>query len=350
MQIKKSTLAVFGSLLMATTFVHAETAETIMNKKFIQTVPSVVVQPSETVILQPGQKVNVSNYDAVKKDYIIQKLANNVYWVTGGLHRSTILIGQKSVLVIDPLSYGNGKHVIEAVHHLTTLPISHLIYTHHHTDHIGDAKLFVEEAKQHGIELTIIGNPYTTQEIKADHDNVPLPTHIVKAPFDKYNFEGNILEFYTLPPGHAIDNMAILLKKQKVLHYVDTVHPNQLEFEGFATENYTNYKNNLNKMLELDWNYLNAGHANIGSKEDVRFVLSTLEDIEKAIKVAMTKHDFGQYITENKPIYTWFADHEKAVVSEVVEMLRPKYGQIDDYDIVFPSQVTKVYWQILLNS
>lgn len=349
----KKILAILGSLMAMNTSLHSQTAEShgaSNNNQFIQTVPSEVVEPSEKIILKPGQKVKVSNYDAVKKGYIIQRLAPNVYWVTGGLHRSTIIIGKKGVLVIDPLAYGNGKHLIDAVHHLTSLPITHLIYTHHHTDHIGDAKFFVEEAKKHGLNLVIVGNTNTSKEIKEDHDQVPLPTYTAKIPYDTYHFENELLEFYTYPPGHSEDNMAILLKNHKILHYVDTVHPNQLEFEGFATENYSHYKQNLKNMLALDWDYLNAGHANIGSKADVVFVLNTLDDIEKAILAAMPKFDFGHYITADKPIYSWFAGHENAVVSNVVEALGPKYGHVDDYDIVFPSQVTKVYWHILLNS
>jgi glyoxylase-like metal-dependent hydrolase (beta-lactamase superfamily II) len=133
MKQKKLWIAV-SSLLLS-----AQIAAGTANKNFIQTVPVVVVQPSETVALKPGEKVNVGNYDAVNKEYIIQRLADNVYWVTGAIHRSTILIGKKGVLVIDPLAYGNGKHIIDAVHHLTSLPITHLVYTHHHVDHIGDA-------------------------------------------------------------------------------------------------------------------------------------------------------------------------------------------------------------------
>src|SRR5688500_10959474 len=73
------------------------------------------------------------------KGYRTQKLGDGLYMVTENAYQSMFLVYETGVVVVDaPPSYST--HIRRAIAEVTNKPLTHLIYSHSHTDHIGGVK------------------------------------------------------------------------------------------------------------------------------------------------------------------------------------------------------------------
>ncbi len=57
------------------------------------------IKASKTVKLVPGQKLKTGDFDRKMRPYTIQRLTDRVYWVEVMGYQSTVLVGNKGVLV-----------------------------------------------------------------------------------------------------------------------------------------------------------------------------------------------------------------------------------------------------------
>src|SRR5262245_30002459 len=73
------------------------------------------------------------------KGYRTQKLGEGLYMITDGAYQSMFMTYEDGVVVVDaPPSYAS--HIRQAIAEVTDKPITHLVYSHARTDHIGGAK------------------------------------------------------------------------------------------------------------------------------------------------------------------------------------------------------------------
>jgi Metallo-beta-lactamase superfamily len=72
------------------------------------------------------------------KGYRIQALGRGLYMVTENVYQSMFMVYEKGVVIIDaPPSLA--AYLPKAIAEITDKPITHLIYSHSHVDHIGGA-------------------------------------------------------------------------------------------------------------------------------------------------------------------------------------------------------------------
>src|ERR1700746_664451 len=82
--------------------------------------------------------------------YLVDEVAGGVHWITDGGYQNGFVVCEESVVAIDaPPSIG-GESVIRAIRDVTDKPISHVIYSHYHGDHIGHADVFPSDAVRIG--------------------------------------------------------------------------------------------------------------------------------------------------------------------------------------------------------
>ncbi len=103
------------------------------------------------------------------KGYRIQELGKGLYLVTDNAYQSMFMVYEKGVVVIDaPPSYA--QYIPKAIREITDKPITHLVYSHSHADHIGGAKSL-------GGSPIIIAQEETRRLLlRANDPNRPLPT------------------------------------------------------------------------------------------------------------------------------------------------------------------------------
>ena len=80
-----------------------------------------------------------------EKGYLVQELGDGLYWVTEGTYHMMFLTTGEGVIVVDaPPSIG--ENVLKAIKETTDEPITHVIYSHSHADHIAAASMYPEDA------------------------------------------------------------------------------------------------------------------------------------------------------------------------------------------------------------
>jgi len=326
----KSSLAVLGFLALTLT-------TTTRGSEFIYK------PASATEIAVHEHKVAGSHKQRFVKNYEIQRLSNNVYWVSVSNYNVTVLVGSKSVLLIDA-PHGTGKKLLQAIKSITDKPLSAIVYSHAHADHVGDSRVIVEQLAGYEIDI------YSTAEVSAalKSHKVTLPVPVTKLITNVLEFEGHRLEVFSGFNGHTPDNTAFLLNDQgrKIMHAIDLVHPDQLEFRSFSNvEDAIAYKNDIDTLMELDWHVLVPGHSNIGYKADVKFVQDYILDVQTYIHQGLEKADFIQHFEGESP-FSWYAGYTNEVIDFALAKMADKYrkGREEEFDIVAKSHVRVMFW------
>ncbi len=297
---------------------------------------------SPTVAAVNLQKVEGGHLERFQKPFQIQRLSENVYWVSVSYYNVTVLIGKESVLLIDA-PIGRGKQILEAIKTITNKPLSAIVYSHAHSDHVGDAGTILKELGNNDIDL------YATEAVRdefiAHKMGMPAPTKIVS---EGINFEGLYLEINKTLVGHTPDNTAFLIQdgSRKILHAVDIVHPDQLEFRNFSlAQDPIVFQNDLATLMSMDWDVMVTGHNNLGYKEDVKFLQDYIADIREYLGKGFSTFNFSDHIKGDSP-YAWFDGYKVEVIDFAHDLLAGKYrkGREEEFDIVGRTHVEVFYW------
>ena len=112
------------------------------------------------------------------KDYLVEKIRDDLYWVTDGVYDTMFLVSDEGVIAADaPPSLG--ENYIKAIREVTDKPIRYAVYSHSHIDHIGAAENIYPD------NVTIVAQEETAKLLKIANDsNRPIPTIMFK---DNYN-------------------------------------------------------------------------------------------------------------------------------------------------------------------
>lgn len=309
-------------------------------------VKATYVAPSATTELAPGAKIGHLFRLNQTTPYVLQRLTKRTYFVESGHYATTFYVGDKGVLLFDPLE-GHGPAILQAIAEVTKLPVTAIVYSHDHADHIADTKVIVEASARAGVnKLRVIASQQTAAKLKLLASKHPAPTETVGWPSGSFKYEGLTVQLHGfVHAAHTDDASAWLLVEDKVVHSPDLVNPDQPPFWEFAgAENYVYYRPNLKALAALDWKYLNGGHGNVGSKDDLVFYNAFLDDLEAAVGKALGSTPFGSGVDATKInahtayLSTW----TELVAKKATEALRPKYGELYGFDYATPSNAKMV--------
>jgi glyoxylase-like metal-dependent hydrolase (beta-lactamase superfamily II) len=304
------------------------------------------VAPSATKELVPGTKIGHLFVLNNTKPYVLQQLTKRTYFFQAGHYAATFYVGDKGVLLFDPVE-GQGAKLLQAIAEVTKLPVSVMVYSHDHADHIADTKVIADASAKAGVKsLRILASSQTASKMKVLGSKFLAPTETVAWPNGSFKFEKLTVQLHGfVRAAHTDDASAWLLVGEKVVHSPDLVNPDQPPFWEFAgSENYVYYRANLKELAALDWVYLNGGHGNVGSKDDIKFYGTFLDDLEAAVGKALGTTKFGEGVDPSKInahtafLSTWVT----LVAKKATETLRPKYGQLYGFDFATPTNAKMV--------
>lgn len=263
------------------------------------------------------------------KGYLVQEIRDHLYWVTDGSYNAMFLVTDKGVVAVDaPPSIG--KNYLKAIAEVTDKPVTYVIYSHAHIDHIGAAGIFPKNA-------TFIAQQETAAELqraKSVARNASMVPSIPTVTFSKnYTLQiGNQtlkLDYYGV--NHLPGNIFIYAPKQKVLMLVDIIFPGWIPFPylaiakdtaGFITAHDIALNN-------YDFGTIVAGHlTRLGTRNDVIIQKEFVSDLEKAAATANQEVLFSNIASQvgsfDNP-WLIFSTYIDAINENCVKNMLPKW-------------------------
>ena len=316
-------------------------AQTEISTSNSSTVNASYVEPSAEKIISPSDKLNNLFERNMSQPYILQKIGERTYYVQRYFYSTTFYVGDKGVLLFDAPE-GRGKYLLQAIRDVTPLPVTALVYSHYHVDHIGDSPFWNDEAKKEGVNLRIIASKATAEKMQFMNSRLPVGTQVLSKKDDLFKFEKQTIELHRfVKAGHTDDHSVWLLKQEKVAHSPDLLNPDQLPMMGFAVSDTLVYHDsNLRQVEMLDWKYFIGGHGNIGSHDDFKFQRQFLNDLRDTTIKVRKEESFGKFMNKTANNHADFARAQReAIIKKVTEVLRPKYGYMYGYDASMPANI-----------
>jgi glyoxylase-like metal-dependent hydrolase (beta-lactamase superfamily II) len=263
------------------------------------------------------------------KGYLVQEIRDPLYWVTDGSYNTMFLVTDKGVVAIDaPPSIG--KNYLKAIAEVTDKPITYVIYSHAHLDHIGAAGIFPKNATFIAQEETAAELQRATSVAKNASTVPPIPT----VTFTKnYTLQiGNQslkLDYYGV--NHLPGNIFIYAPNQKVLMLVDIIFPGWVPFPYLAIAKDTAgfIKAHDIALNNYDFDTIVAGHlTRLGTRNDVIVQKEFVSDLEKAAGKANQEVLFSNIASQvgrfDNP-WLIFSKYIDAVNENCVNSMMPKW-------------------------
>jgi glyoxylase-like metal-dependent hydrolase (beta-lactamase superfamily II) len=256
------------------------------------------------------------------KGYRVQDLGKGLYMITDNAIQSMFLIYDRGVVVIDA-PQNLAAFIPKAIAEISDKPITHLIYSHSHADHIGGAKAL-------GGHPIVIAHEETLRLLKRDADpNRPLPTVTFS---DKYTLRvgSQVLELSYHGNAHEPGNIFIYAAAQRVLMVVDIVFPGWMPWRRFAlAQDIPGYFAQVEEIRKMDWDTFVGGHvARTGTHADVDVQAEFNQDVKQAAATALATTKPGEGLNpldKNNP-WAFFDHYIDRVAAQCVNTLTPKWS------------------------
>jgi glyoxylase-like metal-dependent hydrolase (beta-lactamase superfamily II) len=265
------------------------------------------------------------------KGYRTQTLGDRLYMITDGAYQSMFMTYEDGVVVIDaPPAYAS--HIPKAIAEVTDKPITHVIYSHAHADHIAGVKSL-------GGQPIIIAHSETNRLLARDADPNRPPATVTFD--DKYRLVvgSQLLELSYHGNAHVAGNIFINAPKQRTLTVVDVVFPSWMPWRRFAVaQDVAAYFQQVKEINSLDFDTFVGGHvARTGTHADVATQLSFMEDLKAAAQTALKATKPGEglaAVDRNTNPWAVFDNYIDRVALACVNQLTPKWStRLGAYDV-----------------
>ncbi|WP_394834429.1 MBL fold metallo-hydrolase [Pendulispora rubella] len=258
-----------------------------------------------------------------KKGYRTEKLGRDLYMVTDNSYQSMFMVYETGVVVVDaPPTYATKLN--EAIAEVTKLPITHIVYSHSHADHIGGTG---------SLDLShnpvIVAHDETKMLLARDADPArPVPTVTFQ---NTYSLEvgSHVLKLSYHGNGHEPGNIFIDAPEQETLMVVDVVFPGWMPFRRLAvSQDIPGWLSQVEKIEKLPFKKLVTGHVTrLGTREDVKTQIEFDDDLKAVVGEALKSNAYVDGINPADMGNTWALvdDYTARVAVQCVTTLTRKW-------------------------
>ncbi|MGH9384143.1 MAG: MBL fold metallo-hydrolase [Vicinamibacterales bacterium] len=149
----------------------------------------------------------------------IEKVKDNLYMITGGGGNTAAYIAANGVVLVDTKNPGWGQAILDKVKTVTSKPVTHIINTHTHADHVGSNEFFPAT-----VEIVAHANTATNMT-KMKNFAEPAQKHGLtdKTFTDRMTVLGgaDAIDLYYFGPGHTNGDAFIVFRGLRTMHAGD---------------------------------------------------------------------------------------------------------------------------------
>jgi glyoxylase-like metal-dependent hydrolase (beta-lactamase superfamily II) len=311
---------------------------------------AVRIQPSLTRKIVPGERVDIP-YVTPLGEWIIQRLTERSFWVMTEQFAVTVFVGDEGVLVIDAPDTFDMERFVKQVKRITPLPITAVVYSHPHVDHVGNSHKLAKILEQSGIDLRIIASENAVREIKRYKNSILMPSDIVPNGHSNFQFEKWSFKLVTPVDWAHTGADSYIITPGGVLHIVDFFYPGRLPLaEVSGVQNMTGWIEMCRYVAgDADWKLASLGHANIGNREDVMRTLEYFGDLYA--------HAFDVFKGFQPEVFQQFKGQNTAVMirnmfdtgaAQLAQIVADKWSHFPQWEVA-RDHAEKVLWDVALN-
>jgi glyoxylase-like metal-dependent hydrolase (beta-lactamase superfamily II) len=219
--------------------------------------------------------------------FTTHQLTPNVFWIEGGGGNSGVIVGEKSVIVIDcKTTAAGGRELLEDIAKITPKPVSTVIETHSDGDHINGVAAFPK-----GIAIIAHENNRKEQEaaIAAGRGAITadlLPTRVMSKNRETLKIDGVTIDVYHWAPAHTSGDLVVYLPAGKIVFTGDIISPQQPDPIIHPEKNGSSegWIATTRGMAALDSDRFVPGHGDVQTKAAIQKGLADAEAKRAKIK------------------------------------------------------------------
>jgi glyoxylase-like metal-dependent hydrolase (beta-lactamase superfamily II) len=264
-----------------------------------------------------------------EKGYLVQEIGDQLYSVSDGSYNTMFMVTDEGVIAIDaPPTLG--EKYLKAIAEVTDKPITRVIYSHAHLDHIGAAGMYPQNA-------TFIAQQETANELQramsmaTNTSTIPPVPTVIFAKNMTLQIGNQTLQLDYHGNNHLPGNIFIYAPKQKVLMLVDIIFPGWIPFAYLAIAKDTAgfIKAHDIALNNYDFDTLVAGHVTrLGTRADVEVQREFVMNLEKAAANANKNVSFSDIASQvgsfDNP-WLIFSKYIDAINKQCVDEMLPKW-------------------------
>jgi glyoxylase-like metal-dependent hydrolase (beta-lactamase superfamily II) len=222
--------------------------------------------------------------------YYVGRVQKNLYWVTDSTYQAAFLTTKDGVVLFDaPPTIGhNLQRAIDEIASANGVSnkVTHIVYSHHHADHLGASSLF-------GRNVVRIGSAENKRLLARDNDPTrPVPDVTFE---NRYTLRvgGERVDLAWRGTNHTPDNIYIHFPNHDTLMLVDINLPGWVPFDTFnINEDVPGSIAAPAKALAYPWKTFIGGHmGRLGTRADMAVYQQYVNDLIDNIKKALVAVD-----------------------------------------------------------
>lgn len=265
--------------------------------------------------------------------YAMEEIGDRVFWLSDGSYQSMFVSTDEGVIAVDaPPTLGN--NILRAIAKVTRKPVTGVVYSHQHSDHVGAMSIFPKDVPYYAHRAT-------AERLSALADpHRPLASHV----FDDgltIDAGAQTLRLDYPGPNHAEGNIFINVPEQRVLMLVDVIFPGWVPFSNLAlSANVPGYIKAHEQTLAYEFDAFVGGHVTRpGTTEDVRVQLEYIDDLRTTAEAALSAVDLASTMASVDTDNVWavFRAYLDAVAAltadEVVPRWKDRLGGADVFTL-----------------
>jgi glyoxylase-like metal-dependent hydrolase (beta-lactamase superfamily II) len=229
-----------------------------------------------------------------ERGYYVDRVERNLYWVTDGVYQAAFLTTPDGVVLFDaPPTIGNNiQRAIDEIAAANGVSnrVAYLIYSHHHSDHVGASSLFDKNA-------TRIGHEETRQLLLRDDDPAKPPNEETFQDRRTLELGGERIDLAWHGASHSPDLTFIHLPDHDTLILIDIVNPGWAPiYQSNLTEDIPGYMEAPANALAYSWKHYIGGHnGRLGTRDDVTLHQQYMADLADSSRKAIDSVDPTPY-------------------------------------------------------
>jgi glyoxylase-like metal-dependent hydrolase (beta-lactamase superfamily II) len=286
-----------GAALATVPTVAALAGGVLTEKASADTLPSYAPVPRSAL----GPAVNAQGF-------YVGRVEKNLYWITDGTYQAAFLTTSEGVVLFDaPPTIGhNLQRAIDQIASANGVSskVTHIVYSHHHADHLGGSSLF-------GRDVVRIGQVQTKNLLASEKDPTrPLPDVTFETSY-ALRVGGERVNLAWRGTNHTPDNIYIHFPDHDTLMLVDINLPRWVPFDSFnLNEDVQGSIAAPDTAMAYPWTHFIGGHmGRIGTRDDMVLYQQYMTDIIANVKKALANVD-------PTPFFAKYGDNEWAAVKE----------------------------------